>query len=281
MARRNALLPEPDPEVRARRIAGALFFTTCCSVFFVRLFFWEPGSVAEDPGQLTRAWVFTATLMGILLAHELGHYAVARHHGFRLSLPWFLPAPILVGTLGAVIRLEEAPRTRAGLLEMGAAGPFAGMAVVVVAMCGRLLLGEGSPTGTSLSTPLVWRGLSWLLHGEVVPLHTGDPIGFAAWLGCLLTALNLLPFGQLDGGHILAAVTPKWAERLGWGTTVVLLIGGLWWPGWAIWAAVLHLMGARIPVEARRDDGLPKGRPLVVAAAAVVLWFAVVMPVPL
>ena len=281
MARRNALVPAPDPEVRSRRIAGVLFFTTCCSVFFVRLFFWEPGSVADDPGQLTRAWVFTATLMGILLAHELGHYAVAQLHGFRLSLPWFLPAPILVGTLGAVIRREEAPRTRAGLLEMGAAGPFAGMVVVGCAMVGRLLLGEGSTTGTPLASPLLWQALSWLVEGEVVPLNTADPVGFAAWLGCLLTGLNLVPFGQLDGGHVLAALTPRWAERIGWVTTALLLVGGLWWPGWAVWAAVLHLLGARVPVEVRRDSGLPTGRPLIVAACTGLLWIAVLMPVPL
>ena len=251
-------------------------------MFFVRVWMWEPGSIAEDPGQLERALWFTATLMGILLAHELGHYAVARAHGFSLSLPWFLPAPILVGTLGAIIRLEEDPRDRAGLLEMGAAGPLAGLAVVVVAFCARLAFGlDGLDGGTPLATPLLFGGLSWLFTGEVAVLGTADPIGFAAWLGCLLTAMNLLPFGQLDGGHVLAALVPRWARAVGWFTTGGLLLAGLWWPGWAVWAAVLHLMGARHPVQVRRDEGVPVGRPLGVAVLAVLAFVLTFMPVPL
>jgi membrane-associated protease RseP (regulator of RpoE activity) len=259
-----------------------LFFSTCCSVFFVRVWMWEPGAVADDPRQLERALWFTATLMGILLAHELGHYAVARSHGFSLSLPWFLPAPILVGTLGAIIRLEEDPRDRAGLLEMGAAGPLAGLLVVVVAFSARLAAGtEGLDGGTTLGTPLLFAGLSWVWTGEVAQLGTADPVGFAAWLGCLLTAMNLLPFGQLDGGHVLNALVPRWARAVGWATTLALLLGGLVWPGWAVWAALLHLMGARHPVQVRRDEGLPTGRPLLVAVLAVLAFVLTFMPVPL
>ncbi|MCB9676484.1 MAG: site-2 protease family protein [Alphaproteobacteria bacterium] len=249
-------------------------------MFFVRVWRWEEATLAEDPVQLERALLFTGTLMAILLAHELGHYAVARSHGFRLSLPWFLPAPILVGTLGAIIRLEEEPRTRAGLLEMGAAGPLAGLCVVGVAMTWRMVAG-GADGGTELATPLLWKALSLGVHGEVLPLGTADPVGFAAWLGCLLTAMNLLPFGQLDGGHVLAALTPRWARAVGWGTTAALLLAGLVWPGWAVWAAVLHLMGARHPVQVRRDDGFPRGRPLLVAGLAVLAFALCFVPIPL
>lgn len=279
MARRNALLPTPDPEIAARRTAGLLFFATCCSVFAVRVLWWEPGPFG--PAVLQRAWVFTALLMGILLAHELGHYLVARAHGFRLSLPWFLPAPILVGTLGAVIRLEEAPRTRSGLLEMGGAGPLAGMVVVVAAMAVRWVAGPGPEGGTELASPLIWKLGSWAVAGEVMPIDTADPVAFAAWIGCLLTGLNLIPFGQLDGGHVVAALVPRWARAIGWGSTVLLLIAGLWWPGWAIWAAILHLMGARHPVEARKDEGMPTARAIGVAVACGVVFGLVVMPVPL
>jgi len=257
-----------------------LFFATCCSVFFVRVWRWEEATVADDPHQLERALMFTATLMAILLAHELGHYVVARSHGFRLSLPWFLPAPILVGTLGAIIRLEEEPRTRAGLLEMGAAGPLAGLVVIGVAMSVRVALG-GVEGGTELASPLLWVVLSGLGGSDFVPLNTADPLGFAVWLGCLLTAMNLIPFGQLDGGHVLAALTPRWAEWVGWLTTAVLILGGVVWPGWAVWAAILHLIGARRPVQPRRDEGLPTGRPLVVAVLAVAAFVLCFTPVPL
>ena len=259
-------------------MAGVLFFLTCCSVFFVRVVFWEAGPV--DSAQLTRAWAFTAVLMGLLLAHELGHFVVARHHGFRLSLPWFLPAPILIGTLGAVIRLEESPRTRTGLLEMGAAGPLAGLVVVAGAMLVRLGVGEMGEGGTELASPLLWVMLSLLLEGQVVPINTADPVGFAAWLGCLLTAMNLLPFGQLDGGHVVAALSPRWATTISWATTGILLVAGLWWPGWAVWAAILHLMGARFPVEPRRMEP-PTVRAKIVAGLAACAWLVTMMPVPL
>lgn len=280
MPRRNPLIPQADPDVRARRIAGALFFATCCSVFGVRALRWETSTLADDPALLWRALAFTVTLMGILLAHELGHYAMARAHGIRLTLPWFLPAPVMVGTLGAIIRLEEAPRDRVGLLEMGAAGPLAGLGMVVGAMA-VALWGGGASGGVELASPLLWKALSWLLVGEVVPLGTGDPVAFAAWLGCLLTAMNLLPFGQLDGGHVLGALWPRGAVAVGWLTTAGLLLGGLVWPGWAVWAAVLHLLGTREPVRVRRDDGFPSGRPLVLALGCVLAFVLCVVPVPL
>lgn len=280
MARRNPLIPAPDPDERSRRIAGALFFATCCSVFAVRVLRWEEATIADDPGMLWRALAFTGALMGILLAHELGHYAVARAHGMHLSLPWFIPAPVMVGTFGAIIRLEETPRDRTSLLEMGAAGPLAGLAVVVGLMSWRLSVG-GFEGGETLGTPLLWASLSWLSTGEVQPVSTGDPVAFAAWLGCLLTAMNLLPFGQLDGGHVVAALAPRSARAIGWITTLVLLLAGLWWPGWAVWAAALHLLGAREPVSTRRDEGLPGRRALAMAMAALLAFVLCVVPVPL
>lgn len=278
--RRNALIDRPDREGRARRIAGLLFLSTCGSVFGVRWLRWEVGEVWE-PHTLWNAWWFTATLMAILLAHELGHYGVARYHGFRLSLPWFLPAPILVGTLGAVIRLEEPPRTRAGLLEMGAAGPLAGAAVVVAMMAVRLVWGPLGEGGVVLNVPLVWHGLSLALTGTTATMDTADPIAFATWLGCLLTAMNLLPLGQLDGGHVVAAVFPAGAGRVGWAVTAALLCAGLWWPGWAVWAAVVHLLGARHPLEPRRREPSLPLRARVVALLTVVVFLSTVVPVPL
>ncbi|MCB9694917.1 MAG: site-2 protease family protein [Alphaproteobacteria bacterium] len=256
-----------------------LFLLTCTSVFGVRWLRWETAGPWE-PTSMWNAWWFSASLMAILLSHELGHYAVARAHGFRLSLPWFLPAPVMVGTLGAVIRLDEPPRTRAGLLEMGAAGPLVGLAVVTVLAVGRLAVGEGSTDGLELGSPLLWKVASLGVTGSVQPVYTGDPVAFAVWLGCLLTAMNLIPIGQLDGGHVVAALVPRWATVVGWAATGGLLVAGLWWPGWAVWAAVVHLMGGRQPLEARRDEGFPRGRPAWVAILTGLAWIAVVVPVP-
>lgn len=260
-------MPRRDPEARERIVAGGLFFATCCSVFVVNLLRWREGPLLEDPDAVGRALLFTLALMGILLAHEMGHYAVARRHGFRLTMPWFLPAPFLVGTFGAVIRLEEAPRTRTALLEMGAAGPLAGLAAVVLVLCARGFLGAPAPLEGEvvLGQPLLFR-----LFGTVV--SPTDPLVFAAWIGCLLTAMNLLPFGQLDGGHIASSLVPEHAVTLSWAVTALLLGGAFLWAGWPVWAAVLHLLGTRHPVATRRPgEGLTRRARWTALAAAVAL----------
>lgn len=275
-----SLVPRPDPEVRARRVAAALFGATALSVYLVNLIRWQ-----EGPGGAWRALSFTAALMSILLAHELGHYAVARAHGFRLSLPWFLPFPLLVGTLGALIRLEDRPRGRTGLLEMGVAGPLAGLGAVLVVLVLRLIVGVDLPEtdqGWHLARPALWWLLSWPIAGQAPPLVSPlDPLAFAAWLGCLLTAMNLLPLGQLDGGHVLHALWPRRSSLVGWVVTGALVLGGLWWPGWAVWAAAVHLMGARRPVKVRDPEPPPSRRARWLAGAAVVAWVLCFTPAPL
>src|SRR5690606_1040194 len=126
---RRGLSERPDPLLRERRISVASFLATCCSVFVVYLVGWQGEPGLSGPGPLLRAAAFTATLMAVLRAHEAAHFLVARGHGFRSSLPWFLPAPVLAGTFGAIIRLERPPPDRAALIEMGAAGPVAGFGV--------------------------------------------------------------------------------------------------------------------------------------------------------
>ncbi len=280
----RGLIRRPDPAVRERRIAGALFFATCTSVFLVYLLSWERGPVLGRPEATLRAMTFTVTLMGILLAHELGHFAVARKHGFRLSMPWFLPAPILVGTLGAIIRLEERPRDRSGLLEMGAAGPLAGLVVIALVMAIRLGVGspmEPEPEAWTLARPALWWILGIGITGGIPPeISTQDPMAFGAWIGCLVTAMNLIPFGQLDGGHVLAACWPKAARAVGWAVTAILLLAGAVWAAWAIWAALLHLMGARHPVEPRDEESALTPRAMGVAALAVVAFLLCFTPVP-
>lgn len=276
------LIDKPDPERRERWVAGTLFFATCCTVFLVYALGWqEPSSVAQAGG---RALLFTLALMTILLLHELGHVVLALHHGFRIGWPWFLPFPLFVGTLGAVIRMRETPRTRTGLLEMGAAGPIAGLIVVIVVLVIRGVVGsvpvpEG---GLELSTPLVFHVVSLaLFQGFADPVSSLDPLGFAAWIGCLVTAMNLLPLGQLDGGHIVTSLAPSWSRWVGWGVTGALLLAGLWWPGWAVWAAVLHLMGARHSVPVRDTTMPPTRRAKAIAAVALFCFALSFTPIPL
>lgn len=260
--------------MRERRVAGVLFALTCASVFVVYLVRWRAAATADA------AW-FTAALMTILIAHEAGHWLVARAHGVRLALPWFLPAPLLVGTLGAVIRWSDVPRRRSGLLEMSAAGPIAGL-LATTAVSVAWLWGEARPVvpgDVVLSRPLLWWPLAWVFDGGAPPVpSSGDPLAFAAWIGCLVTAINLVPIGQLDGGHVVLALWPERARAIGWAATAALLVGGLFWPGWAIWAAVVHLLGTRGAASARGEA--PSGRARWAAVAVLVAFVACFTPVP-
>lgn len=276
---RNGLLPRDDEEVRERRIAVALLLCTCCSVYLVYLLRWLDGPwIDGSGGSLWRAWQFTGTLIGILVCHELGHWLVGRSYGIRLALPWFLPAPFLVGTFGAVIRWSDRPRTRTGWLAMAAGGPLAGF--VAVALAVALSIAKGSPAedGT-LARPLLWWVLSYGTTGGP-PAHPSpqDPIAFAAWIGALVTSLNLLPIGQLDGGHVIGALFPRHARAVGRATTGVLLLAGFLWPIWALWAAVANLLGgpAEAPVDPTPPDAFARG----LAIACVVAWLLCVTPIP-
>lgn len=237
-------------QVRERWIAGALFATTCASVFVVQVVRLGPTDVGAALDAGFGALAFTVGLMTILLAHELGHVAGATGHGIPLSWPWFLPAPFLVGTFGAVMRLEHPPRDREGLIGMAAPGPIAGFVAACLVFVAHVALG-GEATGEVLARPLVWR-LPELFGIAVAAPSPAQPLGFAAWLGFLLTGMNLLPIGQLDGGHLAYGLWPRHARAIGLGAGAVLLVLGLWWPLWAVWVFALYLLGAISPAEVRQ-----------------------------
>ena len=157
------------------------------------------------------AWRFRITLMTILLAHELGHYFACRYYGIDASLPYFLPFPSPIGTLGAFIRIRSPIYTRQALFDVGIAGPLAGFAVLVPALVigigeSKVIPGIADRGDLIFGVPAIQRFFEWIIFPHVrsadILLH---PIARAAWVGILATALNLLPIGQLDGGHILYA----------------------------------------------------------------------------
>jgi membrane-associated protease RseP (regulator of RpoE activity) len=251
------------------------------------LFFADEGSPAA-PGW-TRAGqgaLFSAALMAILLAHELGHWFVARIHGFSLSLPWFLPFPNAFGTLGAVIRLRSLPRSRQALLEMGVAGPLAGAAVAFALLWVSLrwaVPGPPLPPETTIwvfEDPLVVRLVGLLTTGEAPDrLAIYHPVTMAAWVGCFLTGLNLLPIGQLDGGHVLNATSPRLASVLSRVLPLLLIVAGFWWTGWLLWGVLLLLLSAGRPLPIASGPALP-GRARVLAACALVLFILTFLPQP-
>jgi membrane-associated protease RseP (regulator of RpoE activity) len=225
-------------------------------------------------------------LLGILLAHEMGHYVACRRYGVDATLPFFLPAPFLslVGTLGAFIRIRGPIPNRRALFDIGIAGPLAGFVVCLPV----LLLGirEARPVALDpeadalfLGEPLLFQWASHLGHGllpEDVTLSLG-PLGLAAWFGLFVTALNLIPIGQLDGGHVTYALMRQAAyriSRIGSWVCVALVYFG---PSWILWALLVRMLGRRHPPTL--EDAAPLG-PARVAIGVLGLAVFVVCFVP-
>jgi Zn-dependent protease len=207
------------------------------------------------PSELALGVPFSFTLMVILLGHEMGHYLYARHYHVYATPPFFVPFPSLIGTLGAFIRIKSSIPSRAALFDIGIAGPIAGFIPACVALVYGLSLSHPITTTAAsdiqLGFPLAFHLAARLLH-IAVPLSALSlhPIAAAAWVGMFATALNLLPGGQLDGGHIAFSISPRlhrWISLL----TVFALIpfGKYLWMGWLIWAVLLALTGRhpRVP----------------------------------
>jgi membrane-associated protease RseP (regulator of RpoE activity) len=212
--------------------------------------------VLEQPSRLLLGIPFSATLLTILLAHEMGHYLACRYYGVRATLPFFIPAPTLIGTLGAVIRIKAPIRTRASLFDIGIAGPIAGFVVAVIALAVALNLSKPlapgiGPSDLHFGFPAIFYVIhdlqrSFTLHNTVAAVPLGQiylhPTAIAAWVGMFATALNLLPSSQLDGGHIVYALSPRAHRVISWITVVVLLVLGRVYRGWSVWAALLLAM---------------------------------------
>jgi membrane-associated protease RseP (regulator of RpoE activity) len=240
-----------------------------------------------DPALLSLGLAFSLPLLGILLAHEMGHYVACRRYGIPATLPYFLPVPAMLGTAGAFIRIKAPIRSKRELFDVGFAGPAAGF----VALLPFLFLGiarsrvAAIPAGSSLLVPgrcLAIQAATLLFHrpldaGEVLNLH---PFALAAWFGLLATALNLLPLSQLDGGHILYAALGRRQRRLALPIWIALALGGTLWLGWLLWCGIVLAMGLRHPPVV--DEWTPlDGKRRALAVVALVLFLLAFMPVPM
>jgi membrane-associated protease RseP (regulator of RpoE activity) len=210
----------------------------------------------EQPSRLLLGIPFSAALLAILLAHEMGHFVYAQRNRVYATLPFFLPAPTLIGTLGAFIRIRSPIRSRAALFDIGIAGPIAGFVVAVPVLFLSLLLSrplssEPSQSMLTLGYPLVFQ-LAWSVLHPHAALHLDQlslsPIAIAAWVGMFATSLNLLPGGQLDGGHIIYAVSPRFHKNISRLTVLALVpMGIFFWTGWLVWAVLLLVTLMRHP----------------------------------
>jgi|SRR5579862_661855 len=210
--------------------------------------------IYSHPARFWGGWPFAATVMLFFLSHEMGHYLYCRHYGIHATLPFFIPVPTPIGTMGAVILIRSKIQSRAALFDVGVAGPIAGFVVALGALGASIAWSKPAPPGPpdlQLGFPLVFqlaqKSLSVLLptHSVAgVPLRNVllHPTAIAAWVGMYATALNLLPAGQLDGGHILYALAPRAHRTLSWLTAAGLIYLGRLNYGWWFWGAIVIVM---------------------------------------
>ncbi len=216
---------------------------------------------------LTGGPLLAIALLAILISHEMGHYLFCRHYRVDATLPFFIPAPFLsmVGTLGAFIRIRSPIPHRRALFDIGAAGPLAGFAVCLPVLYFGVLEATVLPSspdrmGIFLGEPLLFQGMVRWMLGEIpdgMTLSLG-PLGLAAWFGLFVTALNLIPIGQLDGGHITYSLLPERAvtiSRIASWVCVALVYFG---PNWIVWAILVRVLGRRHPRTL--NDAAPAGR---------------------
>jgi len=249
-------------------------------------FFSIYGMLLHDPQVLLTGVPFAFTLLGILLAHELGHYFACRYYGISASYPYFIPAPTLIGTLGAFIRIRSPIQNRKALFDVGLAGPVVGFLFAIPALAIAIAYSREIPLSQAhpsviFGDPLAMRILLALLRPGVPPsallLH---PVGRAAWVGLFATALNLLPGGQLDGGHILYAAASKYHKRVTLALALLLIpLGYFYWAGWYLWAALLLALGFRHPPLLYQWEPLDRTR-LIWTVVAVLIFILTFMPAP-
>jgi membrane-associated protease RseP (regulator of RpoE activity) len=278
----------PRPRVELNVV---LFVLTCLTTLIAGSGAFLTFDPFAQPARLLTGAPFAFTLLAILGTHEFGHYFTARHHGAAVSLPYFIPAPppFLFGTLGAIIRMGSSVRDRNALFDIAVAGPLAGLAVAVPALLlglGRSVVAAIPPGGHIVfGDSLLMRALVYLSFGRIpegmdVFIH---PVALAGWVGLFVTALNLFPVGQLDGGRIAYALFGRHHRLVGYLTVGGLVaLGALTWsPNWLVWAAlVFFFVGFRHSPPLDDVTPLTPGR-RALGYACLLLLVLLIPPVPI
>lgn len=225
----------------------------------------------QNPEKIYLGLPFSITLLLILLTHELSHYFMSRRHNVSVTLPYFIPAPSMIGTFGAIIKMHPPILDRRSLIDIGASGPLGGFIIAVLAVITGLHYSEIKPVegiqdGISLGSSILFHLLTKIVINiepdkyDII-LH---PVAFAGWIGLLVTSLNLLPIGQLDGGHITYALL---GEKHEWVAKVVIpllvILGILFWKGWIIWALLMIILGCKHPPVVYPEIQLDRKRKII------------------
>jgi membrane-associated protease RseP (regulator of RpoE activity) len=263
-----------------------LFILTLLSTLFVGAM--QTGvDLLKEPIKLYKGVPFSLTLMTILLSHELSHYFTSKKHGIKATLPYFIPAPTIIGTFGAFIKMKSPIGTRKALIDIGASGPIAGFIISVLAAIIGLQMSEVVPIAKTrgvlnLGDSILFSFLAKLVLG-VTPAHSDillNPVAFAGWIGLFVTSINLIPVGQLDGGHIAYALLGEKQIRLSFLLILVMVsLGLLLWEGWFVWAVLLLILGLRHPPVIYWEIPLDYKRKFI-GWLALVIFVLTFIPVP-
>jgi len=247
----------PEPVIPEKKRIPVLHISLFVVTVFTTLFagaLQQGVNPLENVAGLLKGIPFAASLLFILGSHEFGHYYMARRNGVDATLPLFIPAPSLIGTFGAVIRMKSPIMDRRALIDIGAAGPLVGIAVTIPILVTGLYMSKVQPLpaegAITLGSSVLMTFFSWFVHGTLpegmdVVLH---PLAFSGWIGLLVTSLNLMPVGQLDGGHVAYALFGPRQKYLGWlFVAVIVFLGTVYSIGWLLWVVFIYFVGVKHP----------------------------------
>lgn len=248
----------------------------------------EGVNIFKEPLNIYKGLPFSVTLLFILLTHEFSHYAASRKHRIDASLPYFIPAPTIFGTLGAFIKMKSPITTRNALMDIGASGPIAGFIVSIVATIiglsfSKVMLLETVEGVIIFGDSLLFSGLTKLIIGTIPANHDVllHPVAFAGWIGFFVTSLNLIPVGQLDGGHIAYALLGEKHNMLSKILIVIMIAFSIFiWEGWLVWAVMLLILGIRHPPIVNSEIRLDPERKII-GWTALIIFILTFTPMPI
>jgi membrane-associated protease RseP (regulator of RpoE activity) len=296
--------PLPFYDLRKIWLNVLLFVVTAGSAFFVG-FSWSINYVFAD--EISRSadfaptliafldfrviilsMIYAVTLIGILLGHELGHFLTCRYYKIDATLPYFIPFPNLIGTLGAFIKIKSRITRKKQLFDIGVAGPLTSFFLSVPLLVIGLSLSKAVPSVPRDSSIIFGEPLLLkIVGGAIFKGISSDfdiilhPIGFAAWVGILVTALNLFPIGQLDGGHIFYAFVGRRSKNFSRYILMAFIIMGIFfWVGWLVWAALIAKLGLKHPQIVDEDIPLPRTR-RIIGYGLVIIFILSFIPDPI
>ena len=245
-------------------------------------------NVLEEPLKIYKGLPFSIALLLILLFHEFSHYLASRKHRIEASLPYFIPAPTLFGTFGAVIKMKSPITTKNALIDIGASGPIAGFIISVIVTIIGLYFSKIMPVHDTnnliaLGDSLLFKALTKAILGTVPENHDVflHPVALAGWIGFFVTSINLIPVGQLDGGHILyALIGEKHSTFSKLLIGVMFIMGFFFWEGWIIWGVLLIILGFKHPPIVYSDVPLDPKRKII-GWISLIIFVLTFMPVPI